>query len=212
MTWDRIEMFSAFPRVIDDIIETGRWLDCRGWVPATGGNFSYRIDDAQILMTVSGRHKGELVPDDIMRVDYMGQSLDGKKPSAETLLHTGLYKIHPNINAILHIHPRSCVVYSMQHDADHVVLSGYELLKAFPNVGTHEAHVSIPIFDNTQDMMALQIKIDAWYKKHPGTIPVYLVRGHGLTVGAKDIKTARYMAEATEELFAYECTLGGNKT
>lgn len=190
--------------IVDQIVRVGKWLDQRGWVPATGGNLSYRLNDKEIAITVSGRHKGELVPDDIMRVDYDGNSLDGKKPSAETLLHTGLYKICPGVNAIIHAHPRASVSYSLAQSGDRAILSDYELLKALPNVKTHDIQITIPIFDNSQDMVALQLEVDAWYQDHPNTPPVYLVRGHGLTVGARDISTARYMTEAVEEMFAYE--------
>jgi methylthioribulose-1-phosphate dehydratase len=197
-------MQTDFKNIATSLIEAGKFLDRRGWVPATGGNFSHRLSDKEIAITVSGRHKGELKPDDIMRVDYNGTSLDGKKPSAETLLHTGLYKTHPDVHAILHTHPRAAVTYSLVNTGPSVTLSGYELLKIFPGVTTHETSVTLPIFDNSQDIPALQKLIDAWYKEHPTTPPIYLVRGHGLTVGAKDIATARYITEATEELLAYE--------
>lgn len=186
------------------IIRAGQTLDQRGWVPATGGNLSARLNDGSVAITVSGRHKGYLVPDDIMRVDFDGQALDGKKPSAETLLHTGMYKIFPNVNAILHGHPRASVTYSLLNPADHIVLSGYELLKIYPGVKTHEASVTIPVFDNSQDMVALQLEIDRFYKQNPDAPPAYVVRGHGLTTGGSDMDMARYVFEATEELFAYE--------
>jgi methylthioribulose-1-phosphate dehydratase len=188
----------------DQLVQVGRWLDERGWVPATGGNLSYRASATEIAITVSGRHKGELTPDDIMMVDYDGQALDGKKPSAETLLHTGLYKLFPHVHAIIHAHPRASVTYTLVNDGDCVSLFGYELLKALPGVKTHETTVRIPIFDNSQEMRTLQLVIDAWYKNYPDAPPVYLVRGHGLTVGATDVQTARYITEAMEEMFAYE--------
>lgn len=187
------------------LIQIGQRLDTRGWVPATGGNLSSRLPEAQVAITVSGRHKGYLTQDDIMVVDLDGTSLDGKKPSAETLLHTGLYKLDDTVQAILHGHPRSAVTYSLVFPyADHIMFSNYEFLKVFPGVTTHETHVMIPIFENSQDMPDLQRTIDAWYTAHPGTLPVYVVRGHGLTVGAKSIEQAYYIFEAVEELFAYE--------
>ncbi len=187
------------------LVQIGRQLDARGWVPATGGNLSARLPDGQVAITVSGRHKGHLVPDDIMVVDLDGKSLDGKRPSAETLLHTGLYKLDTTVQAILHGHPRSAVTYSVVFpQADRITLSNYEFLKVFPGITTHETDVIIPIFENSQDMPALQRIIDAWYAAHPGTPPVYVVQGHGLTVGAKSIEYAYYIFEAVEELFSYE--------
>jgi methylthioribulose-1-phosphate dehydratase len=195
----------SFENVQHQIVRAGALFDARGWVPATGGNISARLDDGTVAITVSGKHKGHLVQGDIMRVDMEGRSLDGKKPSAETLLHTGLYKINPDVNAILHAHPRASVVYSLVfNDVPSVRLSGYELLKIYPGVKTHETSVTLRIFNNSQDMPGLQREIDTWYAAHPETPPVYLVRGHGLTAGAKDMDQARYVTEATEEMLAYE--------
>ncbi len=74
------------------IIEAGRFLYGRGWSPATSSNYSARLTDSEVLLTVSGKHKGELGPDDLLATDLAGNSLEpGKKPSAETLLHTQLY-------------------------------------------------------------------------------------------------------------------------
>lgn len=60
-----------------ELMEAGRFIDSRGWVPATSGNFSARLADGRIAITVSGRHKGRLTQADIMLVDAEGRSLDG---------------------------------------------------------------------------------------------------------------------------------------
>lgn len=75
------------------IIQAGQFLYRQGWSPATSSNYSTRLSAEQALLTVSGRHKGELTAEDVLVVDWQGQSLEeGKKPSAETLLHTQLYQ------------------------------------------------------------------------------------------------------------------------
>ena len=65
------------------LVGIGHEFHARGWVPATSGNFSARVDSTRIAITVSGRHKGRLAPDDIMLADLDGNSLSpGKRPSA----------------------------------------------------------------------------------------------------------------------------------
>src|SRR5512141_2374033 len=96
----------------NQLIDAGRFIDSKGWVPATSGNFSARLADGTIAITVSGRHKGALGPDDIMRVDADGRSLDGQKPSAETLLHTSIYRRYPNVGAVLHPHSPNATLVS----------------------------------------------------------------------------------------------------
>ena len=88
----------AFLDAAQQLVDAGRFIDSKGWVPATSGNFSARLPDGTIAITVSGKHKGRLVIDDIMLIDADANSLDGKKPSAETVLHTSLYKRFPDIH------------------------------------------------------------------------------------------------------------------
>ena len=58
------------------IIDAGRFLYGRGWSPATSSNYSARLTSAELLLTVSGRHKGELTADDLLAVDMHGNSLE----------------------------------------------------------------------------------------------------------------------------------------
>ena len=96
-----------------EIIEAGRFLYARGWSPATSSNYSTRLSASQALLTVSGKHKGQLGPDDVLATDLAGNSLEpGKKPSAETLLHTQLYSWRPEIGAVLHTHSVNATVLS----------------------------------------------------------------------------------------------------
>ena len=57
------------------IIDAGRFLYGQGWSPATSSNYSARIDDEHIAVTVSGRHKGQLVAGDVMVVDLSGNPI-----------------------------------------------------------------------------------------------------------------------------------------
>ena len=95
---------SDFQRASRELIDAGRQLYAMGMVPATSGNFSARLIDGTLAITVSGRHKGRLSEVDIMRVNMQGESLDGQRPSAETLLHTCLYQRYSDAGVILHPH------------------------------------------------------------------------------------------------------------
>lgn len=183
------------------IIATGRWLDAKGWAPATSGNYSCRLDDGSFAVTVSGRHKGRLTDDDVMRVDGSGLSLDGKRPSAETALHVAIYAKFPDIGAVLHSHSATAVAMTRAFPAyTSWNFSDHEMLKALPGVKTHEAHVALPIVDNNQDMGAL------WDTVSPalGGAPAYLIRGHGLYGWGVDIAEAERVIEAVEWLIMAE--------
>lgn len=187
------------------IIDAGRFLYSRGWSPATSSNYSARLSASEALLTVSGKHKGELTPADLLAVDMQGQSLEeGKKPSAETLLHTQLYRWNPAIGAVLHTHSVNATVLSRLTPADVLVFTDYELQKAFTGVTSHEGEVQVPIFDNDQDIARLAAKVQPWLAAHPECVG-YLIRGHGLYTWGAQMSDALRQVEAFE--FLFECEL-----
>ncbi|HEY6612519.1 MAG TPA: methylthioribulose 1-phosphate dehydratase [Pseudomonas sp.] len=187
------------------IIEAGRFLYGRGWSPATSSNYSARLAADQALLTVSGKHKGQLTDNDVLATDLSGNSLEpGKKPSAETLLHTQLYAWRADIGAVLHTHSVNATVLSRLTPGDHLLLEDYELQKAFSGVTSHEGQVRVPIFDNDQDIARLAGKVQQWLEAHPDCVG-YLIRGHGLYTWGPQMSDALRQIEAFE--FLFECEL-----
>lgn len=188
-----------------EIIEAGRFLYGRGWSPATSSNYSTRLSATQALLTVSGKHKGQLGLDDVLATDLSGNSLEmGKKPSAETLLHTQLYCWRPEIGAVLHTHSVNATVLSRLTPGDSIEFEDYELQKAFSGVVTHDSTVRVPIFDNDQNIERLAAKVQPWLQAHPECVG-YLIRGHGLYTWGARMSDALRQIEAFE--FLFECEL-----
>ncbi|HKJ10265.1 MAG TPA: methylthioribulose 1-phosphate dehydratase [Gammaproteobacteria bacterium] len=191
-----------------ELIRAGRLLYGRGWVPATSGNFSARLSDGRIAITVSGRHKGELEEADIMVVDPEGRATQADlRPSAETLLHTGLYKRFPDVGAVLHPHSLHATLISRLFPAG-VELAGYELLKAFSGITTHDTRLVVPVFPNDQDMRRLADQVDAYLDEHE-PVSGYLIAGHGLYVWGTTVSEALRHAEAFDFLFECELRMQG---
>ncbi len=186
------------------IVAAGRWLDGKGWAPATAGNYSMRLGDGTFAITVSGQHKGRLTPDDVMRVDASGAALDGKKPSAETALHMHLYRLFPVVNAVLHSHsPVSVGMSRAFPDVSAYELAGHEMLKVLPGVATHDISVALPIVDNSQTMVDIVVAIEpALLAKD--AIWAYLIRGHGLYGWGRDMAEAERVIEGVEWMIAAE--------
>ena len=193
---------------VEALIEAGRELHARGWVPATSGNFSARLSDAEIALTVSGWHKGKLAEAGIMRADMQGCAVGSdKRPSAETLLHTQLYQRYPDVGVVLHVHSVNATLISraVQRSGAHdLVLTGYELLKAFPGNSTHETSMRVPVFANDQDIPRLAAKVDAWLDAND-PIYGYLIAGHGLYAWGCDMAETLRHIEAFD--FLFECEL-----
>ncbi|WP_100640493.1 methylthioribulose 1-phosphate dehydratase [Marinobacter salexigens] len=192
--------------VAESIVDAGRFLYDRGWSPATSSNYSARVDQDHIAITVSGRHKGRLGAGDVMVVDLQGRPVQSNpRASAETLLHAGLYQVFPDAGAVLHTHSVNATVLSRLVPAGEcLTFEGYELQKAFDGVDTHETAVTVPIFDNTQDIEALARDTQEWFCKHPEQ-PGYLIRGHGLYTWGRTMADCLRHVEAFE--FLFECEL-----
>ncbi len=182
------------------LVEAGRRLHAQGWLPATSGNLSARLDDGRIAITVSGRCKGALDATGVLCLDGGGRPLDGRRPSAETGLHLQIYAHDADARVVLHTHSLNATLLSEGLDGDWR-LGGLELLKAFPGIETHEAEVIVPVFANDQNIDRLAMTIAA--RLDSLAIPGYLLRGHGLYVWGGDMAAAMRHLEAFEYLARY---------
>jgi len=194
----------SLDEAVEAIVASGRRLDARGLAPATSGNYSVRVDAGRIAVTVSGRHKGRLTRDDVMLVDERGSALENKKPSAETGLHTLVYELFPEANAVLHVHSIPVVTLTRHlPTAAEIILRDYEMLKAFPGITTHDTAVGIPIFANSQNIPALAQEVRKRLQA-AAPVPAYLIRGHGAYGWGKDMEEAERVIEALEHLLSCE--------
>lgn len=202
-----MEAYRDLASAADALIDTGRYIHSRGWVPATSGNLSARLADGSIAITVSGRHKGRLSPGDIMRVDGDGQSLDSRHPSAETLLHTALYRRYPHVHSVLHPHTVHAVLAARWFGCE-VVFEDFELLKAFHGINTHATSLIVPIFPNDQDIARLASDVDE-YLSRSATTHAYIISGHGFYTWGRSVEEALRHLEALEFLLECACRLKG---
>lgn len=197
-------MYSSLDQAIQAITAVGQRLDGRGLAAATSGNYSARLADGRIAITVSGRHKGRLSAKDVMVVDERGSPLEDQRPSAETALHTLLYGLYPHVNGVLHVHSVASTTLSRHLDtAGEVLLQGYEMLKAFPGISTHEAALRVPVFENSQDIPMLAESVARRLREQPA-VSAYLIRGHGAYGWGEDLEEAERVMEALEHLLLCE--------
>jgi len=200
---------TEFQQRAKELIDVGKVLHHQGWVPATSGNFSARLSDGSIAITVSGRHKGRLTIEDLMRVDTQGQSLDGRRPSAEAALHLALYARFPAIQSVLHPHSPAAILASRLFK-NKVILEDHELLKALEGIDTHEHRLIVPIFANDQDIPRLANKINDYIDRH-GDILAYIIAGHGFYTWGRSVEDAMRSVEALEFMFDCETRYYGVK-
>ena len=155
------------------------------------------------MITQSGKEKSRLSPDDLMICDLHGEAVDKTcKPSAETPLHTCLYELSADIGAVLHTHSVSATVLS-RASGEVLTITGFEMEKALAGITSHEASISVPVFDNDQDMQVLAGRITKAWADGVITVPGFLIRGHGLYAWGKTLDDAQRHVEGLE--FLIDC-------
>lgn len=178
----------------------------RGWAFGTSGNFSVVLAKSplRILVTASGRDKRRLTDADFVLIDEAGRPVEpaAPRPSAEALLHVELGR-RDGVGAILHTHSVWNTILSGLHaPRGRLRIAGFEMLKGLAGITTHEAAVEIPIFDNTQDIAALAVRVRDWLDDPKcGARHAFLIRGHGLYTWGRDLAEARRHVEILEFLF-----------
>jgi Ribulose-5-phosphate 4-epimerase and related epimerases and aldolases len=88
----------------------------RNLTVSAGGNMSLRLNKTEFLITPSGRNKGSLLPEDLIKMDLKGNILSEGKPSIEREFHIAIYKDNPETNAVVHCHPLYCTALAVREE------------------------------------------------------------------------------------------------
>ena len=97
-----------------EICRVGRSLFERGYVHATAGNLSMRLDgDAGTLITPTDACLGFLEPAAIAHVDTDGRQVDGAPASKTLALHRAIYAADPTAGAVIHTHSSHLVALTL---------------------------------------------------------------------------------------------------
>ena len=103
----------------EEICRVGRSLFERGYVHATAGNISMRLDDAEggYLITPTDACLGFLEPTTLARVDTSGRQMTGDTASKTIALHRRIYaaarRFDPNTSCVIHTHSTHCVLLTL---------------------------------------------------------------------------------------------------
>ena len=96
------------------IVNVGKKLAQRFFVASNDGNISAKLDDNTILITPTGINKGDVVADQILKVDLDGNLIEGHmKATSEIKMHLAAYRIRPDIKAIVHAHPPAATAFAI---------------------------------------------------------------------------------------------------
>ncbi len=114
----------------EEICRVGRSLFERGYVHATAGNISMRLDNG-FLITPTDACLGFLDPNDLAHLDANGVQLSGARASKTLALHRRIYSaahtLSPATSCVIHSHSTHLVALSLQNKTLSTAL-GPELL------------------------------------------------------------------------------------
>jgi len=97
----------------EEIVRFGKLLHQKGYVAATDGNLSVRLEKNTVLATPTGMSKGMMEPEDLVLVDVNGRKLDGQRsPSTEIGMHLLIYRLRPDVHGVVHAHPTTATGYA----------------------------------------------------------------------------------------------------
>jgi ribulose-5-phosphate 4-epimerase/fuculose-1-phosphate aldolase len=100
----------------EEMCRVGRSLFERGYVHATAGNISVRLDDG-FLITPTDACLGFLDPARLAKLDRQGEQLSGDKGSKTIALHRQIYSAacehDPQTRCVIHTHSTHCVALSL---------------------------------------------------------------------------------------------------
>lgn len=194
-----------------DLARLGRRYFNLGWLFGTVGNLSARVGD-RVVITASGKHKGDLEELDFVEVDLDGTLLaaghPGGKASAETSIHLAVYRTHPSATFALHVHTiaSTLLVGRRAGNPPTVSFEGLEMLKAW-DLWDESVVAELPLFANHVDVAVIGREVEAYYRELNASlpeVPALIVRGHGITAWGTDAFTANRHLEATEFLCQIE--------
>ncbi len=153
----------------------------------TWGNISARLGKNMVLMTPSGFDKSALKPSDIILMDLQGNIIRGKwRPSSEVPVHSLIYKVREDVNAIIHTH---------SHYATALAVTGQEipvLTSEFASAVGHKVPVTRYVMSGTQEFAEEVVK-------NLGEGKAVLLRNHGVIAVGDSLEDAFQTALLVED-------------
>ena len=96
-----------------EIVNIGKMLHQRGYIAACDGNLSVRLNRNEVLVTPTAMSKGAMKSADLVIVDMSGRKLKGRREvTSEIGMHLLIYRMRPDVNAVVHAHPRTATGFA----------------------------------------------------------------------------------------------------
>lgn len=169
-----------------EICKVGRWMYGQGFVVASQGNLSVRLNADRILVSPAGACKGRLLLDHLLITDLEGTVVSGAgNPSSELQMHLLYYRLRPDVRAVCHAHPPTATGFAAAGRAlEETVL---------PEVVTSLGNVPLAPY-GTPGTWELSARIESLVPNHDAI----LLENHGVVTCGPDLITAFQHMETVE--------------
>lgn len=181
------------------LVDYGKKLLDKKLVAGTSGNLSLRGQADEIYITPSGMDYLEITEDDIVKINFMSEILEGdKKPSSEWMMHVEIYKNYPKYNAIVHTHSPIATAFAVSRKKIPLIL-----IEMKPFLG---GEIEVAPF-KPSGSLELAKSLIPYLKKSNSC----LLANHGVVSCGKDIESAFLSAEYVEDaakIYYYSLNIG----
>lgn len=174
-----------------------RVLGKLGATHTTFGHVSCRYPGDSMLIRGKGPDETGLeytAADDVVQVDYdvrKQAGRDGLRPPSESFLHAWLYRLRPDVGAVIHMHPESAVLLTMCGRGVQPVYGAY-------GRGAELAVEGVPTYDFSLTISSHER--GRAFAEFMGSRRAALLRGHGVAVVGRDIEEAAVTTMWLKEL------------
>jgi ribulose-5-phosphate 4-epimerase/fuculose-1-phosphate aldolase len=174
-----------------DVVKASHILHQQG-IAAAFGHVSARIPGTGTFIFPPRMSPALVRADNLLELDVEGNQLSGDgRPNTEFWIHARIYKARPDVQAICHVHPPSCVVLSSLGETIRPVHASGAIFRN-----------DVQVYDRITLIRTRELG-DA-VASTLGDHGAMLLRGHGVNVADKDVRRVCVMTLWMEEAANYQ--------
>ena len=181
--------------LIEDLVVANRILSDRGILDAFGHISVRHPENPTRYLMARAIAPGLVTAADIMEFDLDSNPVDrrGRAMFIERFIHGEIYKVRPDVDAVIHTHSMGVIPFSITQTPLKPVIHNASFL-----------HVGVPVWEirdagGTTNMLVRDGKLGASLAVALGDKPVALMRGHGNVVVGPNVRVATARAVFTDE-------------